>query len=252
VAISSYNLCLVMWLCASRADEKRRLPIGEIGVPKSVAASDAKRFFRAERRAKLKQTGAFLTKTKPTASKRVPEGKLAPSTKAAVSNIAKLVGLGASQRFVAFKVKGAPALKGRGAKTATALSRYHITIVTSDRERTDKVKQGMAVVAKELNGRSSATASTTSAEPPTMNSTQPVRGMALHGRVRLGSYGKGSKSEREVVFLETSDARYVLRRKTGPVFGDTELTRYVGHEVECDGFVVGTTLLAERIELVEC
>ena len=52
------------------------------------------------------------------------------------------------------------------------------------------------------------------------------------------------------VKLEKRIARYVLRRKTGPVFGDTELTRYVGHEVECDGFMVGTTLLAERIEVV--
>jgi hypothetical protein len=74
---------------------------------------------------------------------------------------------------------------------------------------------------------------------------------AVHGRVTRGEYGKGSKSEREAVFLETPEARYVLRRKTGPVFGDTELTRYVGHEIKCDGFVVGTTLLAERIEVVK-
>ncbi|MEQ1844076.1 MAG: hypothetical protein ABL983_00695 [Nitrospira sp.] len=85
-----------------------------------------------------------------------------------------------------------------------------------------------------------------------MSSTQPIRVTALHGRVTRGAYGKGSKSEREAVFIETPDARYVLRRKTGPVFGDTELMRYVGHEVECDGFMVGTTLLAERIEVVEC
>lgn len=78
-----------------------------------------------------------------------------------------------------------------------------------------------------------------------------MRVTALHGRVAQGAYGKGSKSEREAVFIETPDARYVLRRKTGPVFGDDELTRYVGHEVECDGFVIGTTLLAERIEVVE-
>lgn len=83
-----------------------------------------------------------------------------------------------------------------------------------------------------------------------MSSTQPRRVTALHGRVTRDVYGKGSKSEREAVFIETADARYILRRKTGPVFGDTELTQYVGHEVECDGFVVGTTFLADRIELV--
>lgn len=73
---------------------------------------------------------------------------------------------------------------------------------------------------------------------------------ALRGRVTQGEHGKGSKSKLEAVFLETAEARYILRRKSGPVFGDTELNRFVGHEVECDGFVVGTTLLAERIEVV--
>ena len=50
--------------------------------------------------------------------------------------------------------------------------------------------------------------------------------------------------------IETSEGRYVLRRKNGPAFGDTELDRYVGHTIECDGFLVGTTLLAERITTV--
>ena len=84
-----------------------------------------------------------------------------------------------------------------------------------------------------------------------MSSTQPRRVTALHGRATRDVYGKDSKSEREAVFVETADARYILRRKTGPVFGDSELTKYVGHEVECDGFVIGTTLLADRIEVVE-
>jgi hypothetical protein len=53
------------------------------------------------------------------------------------------------------------------------------------------------------------------------------------------------------MFIETADARrYLLRRKTGPAFDDTELTQYKGHEVKCDGFVVGKTLMAERIEVV--
>jgi hypothetical protein len=123
------------------------------GVPKTVAASDAERFFRAERRAKLRQVGLFLMKTKPTASKRVPAGKLSPTTKAALSNIATQAGLGANQKFSAFRVKGAPALRGRGAKTATAPSRYHITIGTPDSETMTSIKRGVAVVAKELNGR---------------------------------------------------------------------------------------------------
>jgi len=123
------------------------------GVPKGVAPSDAERFFRAERRAKLKLAGAFLTETKPTASKQVPKVKLSPTTKTALSNIAKLAGLGATQIFMTFAVKSAPASKGRAAKTATAPARYHITIGTPGSETTDKIKRGVAVVAKELNGR---------------------------------------------------------------------------------------------------
>jgi hypothetical protein len=83
-----------------------------------------------------------------------------------------------------------------------------------------------------------------------MSSTRPIRFTALRGRVMKGAYGKGSKSERQAVFIETANARYILRRKTGSAFDDSEVTRYVGHEVICDGFVVGTTLLAERIEVV--
>lgn len=79
----------------------------------------------------------------------------------------------------------------------------------------------------------------------------PQRIDAQQGRVVLGPYGKGSKSEREAVFLETAAERYILRRKTGPVFGDTELAQYVGHRVECDGFVAGNTFLAERIQPVD-
>jgi hypothetical protein len=84
-----------------------------------------------------------------------------------------------------------------------------------------------------------------------MSSTQPIRVTSLHGRVTQGLYGKGSKSERKAMFIETNDARqYILRRKTGPAFDDSQLTQYIGHEVKCDGFVVGMTLMAEHIEIV--
>jgi hypothetical protein len=84
-----------------------------------------------------------------------------------------------------------------------------------------------------------------------MSSISPTRVTSLRGRVTTGLYAKGSKSEHEAVFIETPDRRYLLRRKTGPVFNDTELMQYVGHEIECDGFLIGTTLLAERIVLLD-
>lgn len=79
--------------------------------------------------------------------------------------------------------------------------------------------------------------------------SSPVRVAALRGKVVRGPYAAGSKSERQAVFVETAKGRFLLRRKTGPVMGDPELDRFVGHEVECRGFVVGTTLLAEEILL---
>jgi hypothetical protein len=83
-----------------------------------------------------------------------------------------------------------------------------------------------------------------------MNGSKPVPVKGLRGRVTRGPYAQGSKSEREAVFLENVESRYVLRRKTGPVFGDVELEQYVERDVVCDGFLVGTTLLAELIQIV--
>lgn len=81
--------------------------------------------------------------------------------------------------------------------------------------------------------------------------TSPQRVSALRGQAERGEYAKGSKSEREAMFIVTANARYILRRKTGPVFGDAELEQYAGHQIECDGFVAGTTLLAEKIRIVK-
>ena len=83
------------------------------------------------------------------------------------------------------------------------------------------------------------------------DAVQPEPVQKLRGRVTQGEYGKGTKSERQAVFIDTDRGRYLLRRKGGPVFGDTQLQRYVGHTVECDGFLVGTTLLADRIAVIE-
>ena len=83
-----------------------------------------------------------------------------------------------------------------------------------------------------------------------MDSSRPVPVNRLQGRVTRGEYGKGSKSEREAIFIDTDDGRYLLRRKGASAFADEELKGYVGHAVACDGFLVGTTLLAEKIDLI--
>jgi len=78
----------------------------------------------------------------------------------------------------------------------------------------------------------------------------PRRVDNLTGAVARGPFGVGSKSEREAIWLETAGRRLVLRRKDGPSFGDRSLEKYVGKRVKCDGFIVGYTLLAERIEIL--
>lgn len=83
------------------------------------------------------------------------------------------------------------------------------------------------------------------------DSSQPLPVKKLRGKVTRGMYGKGSKSERETLFIETQNGRFILRRKTGPAYSDVQLDRYLGQTVECDGFLVGSTLLAERIGVVE-
>ena len=80
------------------------------------------------------------------------------------------------------------------------------------------------------------------------SSDSPERVDGLTGTVVRGTFGKGSKSEREAIWLEAGSRRLVLRRKSGPSFADDALEKYVGKRVKCDGFVVGYTLLAERIE----
>jgi len=80
-----------------------------------------------------------------------------------------------------------------------------------------------------------------------VSAPQPVAGLV--GLVSRGRYGLGSKSEREAVFLDSDRGRFLLRRKTGPAFGDTEFDRYVGTQVECSGFLIGSTLLVDTIRV---
>jgi hypothetical protein len=80
------------------------------------------------------------------------------------------------------------------------------------------------------------------------DSPQQVEG--LSGVVSRGPFGRGSKSEREAVWLQAAGRRLLLRRRGGPTFDDGALEQYVGKRVRCDGFIVGYTLLAERIEVL--
>jgi hypothetical protein len=69
------------------------------------------------------------------------------------------------------------------------------------------------------------------------------------GRVTRAEIGKGSKSERSAVVLDSAGGRYVLRRKGGNAYLDPELDRLVGREIEAEGELSGRTLIATRIEV---
>jgi hypothetical protein len=122
-------------------------------VPVKTLTADAESFFRAESRDKMKLMGAFLGTTTPTASQKAPPGKLSPTTKTALENIAKLAGLPVKQAFTSFVVTGGASVSETALKLAAIPSRYHLAIGKTDGELTEKVKLGIAVVAKEVNGR---------------------------------------------------------------------------------------------------
>jgi len=79
---------------------------------------------------------------------------------------------------------------------------------------------------------------------------QPRKVDGLTGAVTRAPFGTGSKSERMAVWIETAEGRFVLRRKDGPALDDKALDKYVGKRVTCGGFVVGYSLLADKIDVV--
>ena len=78
---------------------------------------------------------------------------------------------------------------------------------------------------------------------------EPHRVEGITGTVERGPFGAGSKSARDAVWVNTAQGRFVLRRKDGPTFDDAALNRYVGKRVTCNGFIVGYSLLADRISV---
>jgi len=81
-------------------------------------------------------------------------------------------------------------------------------------------------------------------------SNGPRRVEKLIGEVVSAPFGTGSKSERMAIWLQSPERRLLLRRKDGPAFADRALERYVGKRIECDGFILDYTLLADRIKVL--
>ena len=62
--------------------------------------------------------------------------------------------------------------------------------------------------------------------------------MTFSGRIVKKTFGKGSKSEHEAIFLVTGDREYVVRRQgQNPFEPDLALQHLVGKTVTCSGIV---------------
>ena len=59
--------------------------------------------------------------------------------------------------------------------------------------------------------------------------------MKLKGTVVEGSFGKGSKSEHNAVYLDTGEKKYRLKRRGGNPFYDESLHRLVGKTIAAEG-----------------
>jgi hypothetical protein len=70
---------------------------------------------------------------------------------------------------------------------------------------------------------------------------------ALRGRVAQRTVGRGTKSEREALVLDTGTETLVLRARRGPSFGPTGYERFIGRDVEVTGTIVGNVLLVDDI-----
>jgi hypothetical protein len=73
--------------------------------------------------------------------------------------------------------------------------------------------------------------------------------MHFLGHVTRGRISEGSKSERDAIFVTVPEGCFILRRRGGNAFHDPELDRFVDHEIEGEGALVGQTLIASRFEV---
>lgn len=122
-------------------------------VPKTLEVK-AERAFRAERRQKLRSMGGFLLQNTATASKASKAARPRGALNATLARIAGKAGLDEAALFTAFDVRpgSAPQAKTR-AKSASAATRYHLSIGKPKGLVPAGVQTGIAVVAKEVGGQ---------------------------------------------------------------------------------------------------
>lgn len=73
----------------------------------------------------------------------------------------------------------------------------------------------------------------------------------LSGEVTKHLASKGSKSERQGVFLETDQGTYLLRRQGGNPFSDPQLNELVGKRIHCKGILTEHALIMSEWDVEE-
>lgn len=71
----------------------------------------------------------------------------------------------------------------------------------------------------------------------------------LTGKVILKTFGEGSKSEHEAIYLETANGSYVLRRQGGNPFNDPVLFKLEGKKITARGILNKYVFLAREIKV---
>ncbi len=121
-------------------------------IPEGMAADDAERLQRQQRRTRLRSTGKQLLHAKPTASRPARTGRKTPTVKQALANISGEAGMMRSAPFTAFEVT-TPALSKAGAKAAGFASRYYVARGTRQGYSAGGIGSSVIAVAKESGGR---------------------------------------------------------------------------------------------------
>ena len=171
---------------------------------------------RRERRAKLQVMGDFLQETKPTASRKAKRVRKSLTVQNGAGEHHTPGGHRGAQGIYRLRRQGAPGRpgprhQGHGGGYALLRRRRHAARTRRPTRSTSAWRRWPRRSA----AGSSATASTWSGSVAADSDTVPRRVAALEGAVVRAPFGVGSKSEREAVWLETADRRFVLRRKDG-------------------------------------
>ena len=82
-----------------------------------------------------------------------------------------------------------------------------------------------------------------------MSANKENKIVELTGKVVVKSFGAGSKSEHDAVYLETDTASYVLRKVGGNPFHDPSLQKLKGKTITAKGIISNYLFLVSEVKI---